>query len=374
MAVNWRTEGDLVDEREPVVDVSQSEFWSSESYQAAKAWMPFLHEYYFPLVVSGTPSLKSQFLQRIASTRPDVIVLEHPWLWPLIRHLPEVKSSTIRVVYSSQNVEAPLKRRIVEDAHVAVSEDVLNDVEAMERDLVNSAWTTVACTQADADVFSSWGARRVVIGNNGTVIKAWDDLVGVLPPPLATKDQFVFSVGAYYAPNVSGFFKYVAPALWRLQPHTRVVIAGRMCELIDEQIRRSPIEKYKASRLVSLGMIEETTLDALIANTRAILLPIEYGGGSNLKTAEALMSGSPIIATRHAFRGFPSYETLTRVTIADTPMEFDGAIHRALSAPVARHDNTPVPHELLWESTLSLFIKLMQSIAEPARELAALAQ
>jgi hypothetical protein len=64
----------------------------------------------------------------------------------------------------------------------------------------------------------------------------------------------------------------------------------------------------------------------LIANAHALPLPIGYGGGSNVKTAEALAAGRPIVATGAAFRGFDEYRSLPSVTLADTPLAFEAAI------------------------------------------------
>ena len=47
-----------------------------------------------------------------------------------------------------------------------------------------------------------------------------------------------------------------------------------------------------------------------------MLLPITYGGGSNLKTAEALLTGHPIIATAKAFRGCEVFTDMPGMIIA----------------------------------------------------------
>jgi hypothetical protein len=367
LAVNWVTDQDLKDEREPIIDVGRSEFWSSEHYRAARTWMPYLHECYFPQVVAETEALRAEFFDRVASAQPEIVLLEHPWMWPLVKQIAGVRSGNIRVIYDSQNVEEDLKRRLLADAGVMVPDGILESALEVERDLVRSAWLTVVCTQADADAFSARGAPRVLVVKNGTVRRGQVTLSGALPPPLLPKQRFVFTIGSYYGPNVGGFFKYVASALWRLPSNTRVVVAGRMCEPISDLIHDSPLEKYTTDRLLSLGMIDETVLEALIANTSAILLPIDVGGGSNVKTAEALASGRPIIATPHAFRGFAEYEHLPRVTVSATPGAFESAILAALRASSrTRHEDFEVPRELLWESTVEPLIELLRSAAPPA--------
>jgi hypothetical protein len=63
------------------------------------------------------------------------------------------------------------------------------------------------------------------------------------------------------------------------------------------------------------------------------LLPITQGEGSNLKTAEALLSGKPIVATSHSFRGYEEFQYLPHITIADDPREVKAAIWRNMRRP-----------------------------------------
>ncbi len=362
IAVCWATDDlDINDPRETIIDLKLSNFWWSETHRAGHDWVPHLLDYYSICAVAETPELMVELKAQIDAIRPDVILLEHPWTWPLIKSLAGVATGAIRVIYSSQNVEVLLKRQTLADACLTVPTEVPVGVEGVERDLVESAWATVACTQADANTFESWGAVRVVVANNGTVSKNRAHLIGALPPPLRPENRFVFFVGSAHSPNVSGFFTYLAPALPGLRPRERVVIAGGMCDAINDQIATSPIREYADGRLVSLGIVDEIALDALIMNASALLLPIGYGGGSNVKTAEALASGRPIITTSTGFRGFTEYVSLARVTIADTPDRFAKAVHQILSTPRDSLHEGSLPRELLWEMTLAPLVELLRS-------------
>ncbi len=362
IAVCWPVDQDVDDPREPIVDLRLSDFWSSTRYRGALAGGPHLHDFYSAEAVASSPELMNRLLSRIESSQPDVILLEHPWMWPLVKKLPRVNVGPIRVVYSSHNVEAVLKRRLLDDASVHWLGDELREVKALERNLVLSAWATVACTQADADTFVSWGAKRVIVANNGTVLKNREPVVGVLPSPLFPAHRFVLFVGSKYLPNISGFFKYLAPALAKLRLNQRIVIAGGMCEVVDEQIAESSLRYCVNQRLISLGYVEDFVLDALIANASAIVLPIEYGGGSHLKTAEALASRRPVIGTTSSFRGFMQFRDLPQVTIADTPDEFECAIRRSLDGPKADLADVSVPPEVLWDVTLEPLVELLRSM------------
>jgi len=240
--------------------------------------------------------------------------------------------------------------------------EVLHRVEELERSLVTSACATIACTTADANVFRSWGAPMVVEANNGALRKSRRHLVGALPPPLEPAHRFALFIGSNYLPNISGFLRYVAPALPRLRPATRIVVAGSVCEALDSEVSQASLRGCREGRLVSLGFVDDLTLDALIANASALLLPIEYGGGSHLKTAEALLSGRPIIGTSTSFRGYTAYQELPHVILADTPERFESAIHHSLSCGLPLGDDL-LPRELLWESTLEPVVQLARHLS-----------
>jgi glycosyltransferase involved in cell wall biosynthesis len=362
IAVIWRTSNDRVDPREPIVDVSASPFWSSPEFDEVRMWGPYVGEFYFARAVAASPELNRQFLTHVEAASPVVILLEHPWTWPLVKLLPGVRAGLVRVVYSSHNAEAVLKRRMIADTGTTGPRGVLDAIEGMEHDLVTSAWATIACTQRDADVFRSWGGTRVIVANNGTEAKQREHLRNALPPPLATEHRFGLFVGSQYPPNTNGFLKYVAPALARLKPNQRIVVAGSVSDAIVERLAGSRSDACLDRRLISLGFVDDLALDALIANSSTLLLPIEYGGGSHLKTAEALASGRPIIGTTASFRGFSEYTMLERVSIADTPDLFAAAIYESLSRRSACLQDFSPPTEVLWDLTLSPLVHLMSGM------------
>jgi hypothetical protein len=67
----------------------------------------------------------------------------------------------------------------------------------------------------------------------------------------------------------------------------------------------------------------------------AFLLPIPHGGGSNIKTAEALFSGAYVIGSEAAFRGYEDFLDLPEVVVARTPTVFQTSIRKVLAHPRA---------------------------------------
>jgi glycosyltransferase involved in cell wall biosynthesis len=245
---------------------------------------------------------------------------------------------------------------------LAVMAGVLADVEALERDLVASSWATIACTSADASVFASWGAVRTVVANNGTVHKSRAHLHDCLPSPLSPELKYALIVGSTHLPNIDGFFELVMPAVSALRANRRIVVAGGMGDTIASRLAAAgAMNNYVRDRLILFGFIDELVLDGLIENAGALILPISYGGGSNLKTAEALLSGKLIVGTDVAFRGFERYRDNGGVRIANDADAFGLAIHASLEDS---HDCAPeLPLELTWESTLAGAVDLVRAAA-----------
>lgn len=85
-----------------------------------------------------------------------------------------------------------------------------------------------------------------------------------------------------------------------------------------------------------------------------VLLPTTEGHGLSIKTIEALSSGAPVIATRHAFRGMDIDPAgLANVTLADDAEAFAAALRKAAAErpdPAARRTS---PTRRLYEARFS---------------------
>jgi hypothetical protein len=75
--------------------------------------------------------------------------------------------------------------------------------------------------------------------------------------------------------------------------------------------------KYPWIRIV--GEVKSDEIDAAIIRSTGIILPIWEGGGSNLKTAQALLSNKCVIGSQFSFRGFESYINEPGVWLARDP-------------------------------------------------------
>jgi hypothetical protein len=362
-----RSTDDLEDQREPIVDVGRTPFWGSQKFEGYGSSRFLLADYLTAVAALETPHILAEFYECVRAAAADVVLLEHPWTWPVLARLEEVRSGGVRVVYNSHNVEIDLKRRMLDEEGFSAP-DVLKGVEAVERDLVARAVGVSACTPIDAGVYANWGARRVVVAANGGARRERRHLLDILPWPLAVEQSYALAVGSAHQPNISGFVNLVVPSLPLLRPHQRVVLAGGIGPGVIGALKKRGLERLANERLIVLGMVDEFCLDCAIANANVLLLPIEYGGGSNLKTAEALLSRRPTVATTATMRGFDAFREVSNVTIADGNVDFGAAMRAALDRPYRPQcADHPALSSLLWESTVAPLVGMMREIEQEIR-------
>lgn len=266
--------------------------------------------------------------------RIDAIHVEQPWLWPLaqrIKQLPQFENAVL--IYGSQNIEAPLKQDILASYHVSGAEAVIAEIDALEQRAAREADIALAVTQSDLGALIKWGARQPTLAPNG--IAPWqaqpDDLErwrARLP-----KAPWMLYVASAHPPNFTGFTQCVGPSLGCFPPDSRLVVAGSVSEHLYHHLAASRWHSLNLSRLQLLHSLADEDLAAVKTLAHAFLLPIPHGGGSNIKTAEALYSGAYVVGTEAAFRGFESFLDLPEVTVARSPGEFQAAIRDVLARP-----------------------------------------
>jgi hypothetical protein len=361
IAITGRQNHDIVNDREAILDIRTAKHW-----KGAQAGGVFA-DYFLCVVVQDNPNLSKEFFRLAEAARPNVVLLEHPWMWPLARLIPAVSSGQAHVVYDSQNVEAHLKRNLLQDKKLeatALSEAtaLLPAVDSLEREVVTCVAAVTACTAEDATVFDAWGAKRTVIAGNGSSSRPPTWLRGPLPALLPAGSRYAFMVGSEHPPNMSGFENLVLPWLASLYSGQRVVVAGGVCDWLHGRLAELGISKALEGRLVLLGRVNDLTLTALIENAACVMLPIEYGGGSNIKTAEALLSDRRIVASPASMRGFGEYLNLPGITVADGPAAFGAAVLSALAdrSPALRSSASVAA--LTWDATLAPIVALVDEL------------
>ncbi len=290
-------------------------------------------------------------------SRVDVFHLEQPWLLPLVKRLKqEPRFAQSLVVYGSQNIETPLRETMFKSLKVTDGAGVVAHVAELEREACRFANLSLAVVHDDLSTLIRFGAQRVMHAPNG--ITSWQgspELVAEWQVRLRARRIALF-VGSAHAPNIDGFFSGLGESMGFVPPDCKIVIGGAVGPHIQRQLEQGRYSVLNQSRVEVTGEITDEQLAALKTLTSVFLLPIFDGGGSNIKTAEAIYSRKRVVATGIALRGYEGFIANPEIVRADTREAFRDAVHHALLpttpslAPIATDARR---EKLLWEQCLS---------------------
>lgn len=133
------------------------------------------------------------------------------------------------------------------------------------------------------------------------------------PEPAA--DKTLLFVGSFFPPNYDGISWFVKTVMPLLPQDYHLRIVGRNFET-----KRSELE---SERIQVIGSVDD--LSAEFYSYPALVMPIRYGSGMKVKTAEAIMYGKRIFATDEALEGY-DVEGVRGISRCNTPEEFAKAI------------------------------------------------
>ncbi|HEY9723235.1 MAG TPA: glycosyltransferase [Oscillatoriaceae cyanobacterium] len=272
-------------------------------------------------------------LLRQLPERVDVVLVEQPWLWPAARRLkqtPQCRDALL--VFGTENIEEHLKRAIF-DSYRYANAPALAAIAALEREACQEADLCLAVTQSDLDYFAGFGAKRTLLAPNG--ISAWSAGEAKLAQwrTKLPEAPWVLYVASAHPPNFTGFLECIGHSLACIPPDARLVVAGSVGPHIAERLAASRWHAINTSRLQVLGVLPDDDLAAVKSLAHAFLLPIQDGGGSNIKTAEALYSGAYVVGTPTSLRGYERFRDAERVRVAGSPAAFQAAIREVLACP-----------------------------------------
>lgn len=280
---------------------------------------------------------------QVAAFRPDAVQLEHPWLFPvyerLAARLPDLARA--RLIYSAHNIEGDL---LPGRFHEAVT--------ALERRLSACADIIVAVSEGDAARLRAWAGDRhdvpVIVAPNG----CW---AADGPPPgdAIVSEPYVMVAGSAHPPNAQGFRDSFGEIPGCIPPGGRLVVAGGVCDLLRADPRFGRFRMLNDAVVRHMGVVGDGVLANLLHHARGICLPVTGGGGTNLKTAEALVSLKPVVARPAAFRGYEDARTLGGVRIADSPQAFRHAVRGLFSDPPTGMRTRDEVARFTWPATLA---------------------
>lgn len=311
---------------------------------------------------------KAKVLGMIRDFKPDIIEVEQCFPYMGLKQVLNEIGWKGQLIYSSQNIEYELKAAILDDSEVEKDEQrqAVSELTALEKELTRSADLVVACTESDLQKYESMGARATVCAPNGikkqkadhdTVAK-WRQTLG----SMQVNHPIIF-VGSAHPPNVQGFMEMIGSKFGFLPPDTRIFIIGGVSDLIKQRLEEDYRGFCAPLRLEYLGRTSDKDLTALLSLAEIIILPITEGGGSNLKTAEAILSRKKVVTTQKALRSYDQYVALPNIYSAVDGEGFRNAITKALHEDIAlTPEQTKLSETVQWDYTLKQMMEKVKTI------------
>lgn len=241
----------------------------------------------------------------------DLIIIEHAQLGWLGRYI----SPKEKIVAIAQNIE----HEIYLSNAKATKNPIIRWIYQREARLIKAMEDRLACTSAATWTLTEYDAKYFA-GLPGTKAAIPFDL----PPGLKLPDKQPtvkhFDIGLIgswaWRPNEEGlrwFLSEVYPHLSEVTIH----VAGRGADWLEDQY---PNLTYR-------GFVPDA--QAFMAQARVVAIPTLSGGGVQIKTLDAIASGSAVVATPIALRGISQIPDTVRV--AEQPTDFAELLQSAIA-------------------------------------------
>lgn len=317
-------------------------------------------DYHLSQCVLEDPSIFKDLAERIPFV-PDLIITEMPWFFPLAEKLTAYWGKRIPIIYSSHNVEHRLRQQVMGKAGVSDS-GFIEKIRFLETEACRKASAVWAVSQSDAEWASKAGADRVYLCPNGVqdrqVTKEGERQFAKLGLP----EKYALFCGSAHYPNVTGIFRVFKDGVGGIPPDCKLVLAGSIADNISSDKRYGSIPHF-SSRVRLLGTVSEELIAVLLQRAHCIILPVFEGGGTNLKTAEAIWTGCHIVSTSTAMRGFEAFRDWKNVHIADDSAFFQQSVRQCLALPKADpRQRLDERREVLWEHCLRGIARSLRDI------------
>ena len=241
----------------------------------------------YDAIPSLTANSLTNFKKTIDSYDPDLIILEHPWLVDLIGDRP--------YIYDAQNCET------VVTAHLFGEQTYdFELVKEIEQRCIREAEHIIYCSEADMPIMDKLQhitCPTTHIPNGTTAPKR------TIGKENKDSKQLIF-VGSMYQPNVLAVHNIISVA--KYFPDYTFTIVGSCGVNVQNTEPNVHI----------LGHLNDDALHNEFLKSHAFINPTVSGSGTQLKVAQALAYGLPVISTSIGARGYTSPIIVTYNTVA----------------------------------------------------------
>jgi glycosyltransferase involved in cell wall biosynthesis len=256
----------------------------------------------------------------------DVIVVSHPWVYPLIAD--RIRQSQL-VVYDAHNVEGFLRAQLL-DAGRPIERQLLREVVAAEYRAGLRADLVLVCSDEDRAMFEriyEWPGEKIRLAPNGVMAKA------IVPASARERAEakaacglpadavVAVFIGSAYGPNVEAarfIIENLAPSL----PEIVFVILGGVGDCLGGPRR---------ANLRVTGSVDDETKRRWLRASDLAVNPMFSGSGTNIKMFDFMAAGLPVITTAVGSRGIKHSGGRALLIVNRSTEDFVGAV-RGLAA------------------------------------------
>jgi len=271
----------------------------------------------FPLLARASKDYIKALCEE--AEKADIIILSHPWVFPIIKT--KINTKNKRIIHDSHNVETLLRSTVLGSTPFA--QCLAGLVEFVEKELCESSDLILACSEEDKEHFISLhgiSASKIEVFPNGV------DTGLVKPANEATKKkskellnlsgQNAIFIGSDYPPNIEAA-EYIINDLAEKCPNITFLIVGGAGESLKSNKRNVKI----------FGRVTEEKKVLLYSASDIAINPMMNGSGTNIKMFEYLAAGIPTISSPVGARGIKDEGAFLIKELND----FDSAIIEILS-------------------------------------------
>lgn len=313
--------------------------------------IPELFDYLSGLYASTNGKLIKLIKLILTNKNVKIFHIEQPWLVQCVVNIKnECNLQNIKIVYGSQNIEYKLKNDSIEHYKLENHSTIIDYIKQCEVEAAVNADLVLTVSQDNLEFYSPF-SKNILLVQNGVGEKTTTEIDLVNYSKILPEKYFLF-IGSAHKPNEDGFIGMLGNALGAIPPEYKVVIVGSIFHLFNRNQQYLRWNKINNEKVMFMHGLSESALQAVIELSSAILLPIISGDGTNLKTAEALNSNKPIIATSLSMRGFELFIN-DSIIIADSKVDFQNELRNFPNKLNQKYNrNTKV---LKWDYILNSF-------------------
>ncbi|WP_340033741.1 glycosyltransferase family 4 protein [Paenibacillus sp. FSL E2-0202] len=227
----------------------------------------------------------------------DILIASHPYLF----HLIEPYSGQKKVIYDAHNVEYELKRNMLPDGKV--TNDLLKGLFELEKRAAGLSDYILACSKEDItkfkELFNDLDDEKFLLVPNGVDLtnNKYTSLTErkMQKEKLGLSDENIITfIGSWHKPNLEAVEQILelAPML----PTCHFIIMGGQCEAF-KGITPPP-------NVAFAGIVSEELKSLIYSVADIAINPMVNGSGTNLKIAEYMANGVPVISTEVGARGY----------------------------------------------------------------------